>query len=126
MGSEMCIRDRDNMPDEIGISVSYPLPGTKFYEKVKDDLKLKANWTDSDDLDMMFSGTYGKEFYKRLHRYVHNKYNIKKGWQSTQKLLRNPLQLDAKQAKDIIKLMYHTPKAMMNGRILAKHAGEQI
>jgi hypothetical protein len=30
-------------PDNIGISISYPLPGTKFYEKVKDDLLLKAN-----------------------------------------------------------------------------------
>jgi anaerobic magnesium-protoporphyrin IX monomethyl ester cyclase len=25
----------DLMPDEMGISVSYPLPGTKFFEKVK-------------------------------------------------------------------------------------------
>ena len=28
------------MPDDIGVSVSYPLPGTKFYEKVKMDLSL--------------------------------------------------------------------------------------
>jgi anaerobic magnesium-protoporphyrin IX monomethyl ester cyclase len=43
----------DLMPDEVGISVSYPLPGTGFYEKVKKDLEKKQNWTDSDDLDMM-------------------------------------------------------------------------
>ena len=29
------------LPYEIGISVSYPLPGTGFYEKVKSDLKEK-------------------------------------------------------------------------------------
>ncbi|HLG39233.1 MAG TPA: radical SAM protein, partial [Chitinophagaceae bacterium] len=36
------------LPYEIGISVSYPLPGTLFYEKVKNELKEKTNWTDSD------------------------------------------------------------------------------
>ena len=44
---------KELLPDNIGISVSYPLPGTKFYDKVKDDLQLKANWKDSDDLDLM-------------------------------------------------------------------------
>ncbi len=37
-------------PDDIGVSVSYPLPGTKFYEKVKAQLGKKTNWQDSDDL----------------------------------------------------------------------------
>lgn len=59
------------VPSEIGISVSYPLPGTKFYEKVKEQLLNKANWTDSDELALMFTNTYQPEFYKQLHRYVH-------------------------------------------------------
>ena len=59
------------LPDEIGISVSYPLPGTKFYDRVKADLGLKQNWEDSDDLDLMFSNTYPSGYYKRLQRYVH-------------------------------------------------------
>jgi anaerobic magnesium-protoporphyrin IX monomethyl ester cyclase len=59
------------MPEEIGISVSYPLPGTKFYEKVKNELSSKKNWSDSDDLALMFSGNYPPEFYKTLHRFVH-------------------------------------------------------
>ena len=62
------------MPDEIGISVSYPLPGTKFYENVKDQLKLKSNWTDSDELALMFRSTFPPAYYKRLHRYVHKVY----------------------------------------------------
>jgi anaerobic magnesium-protoporphyrin IX monomethyl ester cyclase len=32
---------KDIVPDEIGVSVSYPLPGTKFYDKVKEELKIK-------------------------------------------------------------------------------------
>ena len=35
-------------PDDIGVSVSYPLPGTKFYERVKADLGEKQNWVDSE------------------------------------------------------------------------------
>jgi anaerobic magnesium-protoporphyrin IX monomethyl ester cyclase len=69
----------DLMPDEIGISVSYPLPGTKFYDKVKDQLKEKQNWSDSDDLAMMFQSTYPPGFYKVLHRYVHNLYRVRRG-----------------------------------------------
>ncbi len=69
---------RDCIPDDIGISVSYPLPGTKFYDMVKSELKEKKNWTDSDDLDMMFSGTFPKSFYKLLHRFVHAEYRIVK------------------------------------------------
>jgi anaerobic magnesium-protoporphyrin IX monomethyl ester cyclase len=68
----------DLLPDDLGISVSYPLPGTGFYEKVKDQLKHKSNWTDSDDLDLMFSGTYKKTFYKELQRYIHSRYRIRK------------------------------------------------
>jgi radical SAM superfamily enzyme YgiQ (UPF0313 family) len=67
---------RNCLPEDIGISVSYPLPGTIFYERVKEQMNLKMNWKDSDDLDMMFSGTYEREFYKLLHRLVHNEYRI--------------------------------------------------
>lgn len=69
---------KDNLPAELGISVSYPLPGTTFYERVKNDLKTKTNWTDSDDLDPMFAGTCGRFFYKILHRFVHAEYRTNK------------------------------------------------
>ncbi|HZY81730.1 MAG TPA: radical SAM protein [Cyclobacteriaceae bacterium] len=90
------------MPDEIGISVSYPLPGTKFYEKVKDQLTVKQNWSDSDDLSMMYHGTYPPEYYKILHRYVHNRYGIVRGLKSSS--------LRHKAA-----LALHVPMAMMRG-----------
>ena len=64
----------DLQPHDIGVSVSYPLPGTKFYENVKSQLQEKANWTDSDELLMMYKGTYPPDFYKKLHRYVHRRF----------------------------------------------------
>jgi radical SAM superfamily enzyme YgiQ (UPF0313 family) len=62
------------LPYEIGISVSYPLPGTVFYNNVKAQLREKTNWTDSDELALMFRNTYEPSFYKLLHRYVHRNY----------------------------------------------------
>jgi len=58
-------------PDDIGVSVSYPLPGTKFFERVQAQLGEKTNWADSEDLSMMFQGTYNNEFYRALHDALH-------------------------------------------------------
>ncbi|MGH2644653.1 MAG: B12-binding domain-containing radical SAM protein, partial [Chitinophagaceae bacterium] len=65
----------DLLPYQIGISVSYPLPGTKFYDRVKTELKGKSHWTDSDEMMLMFRNTYSPAFYKQLHRYVHKNYH---------------------------------------------------
>lgn len=64
----------DIMPHDIGVSVSYPLPGTKFHDMVADQLEVKSNWTDSDELLLMYKGTFSPEFYKDFHRYLHHKY----------------------------------------------------
>ena len=59
---------RDCTPDDIGMSVSYPLPGTQVLRaRCKHELGDKQNWVDSDDLDMMFQGAYITEFYRVLH-----------------------------------------------------------
>jgi anaerobic magnesium-protoporphyrin IX monomethyl ester cyclase len=62
---------RDCRPDDIGVSVSYPLPGTPFYERVRSQLGDKQNWVDSNDLAMMYRATYVPEFYRALHALVH-------------------------------------------------------
>jgi anaerobic magnesium-protoporphyrin IX monomethyl ester cyclase len=62
---------RDEQPDDIGVSVSYPLPGTGFYEIVKRQLGAKRNWTDSGDLSMMFAGTFDTGFYREVRDLLH-------------------------------------------------------
>jgi anaerobic magnesium-protoporphyrin IX monomethyl ester cyclase len=62
---------RETRPDDIGVSVSYPLPGTKFFDRVKAQLGDKTNWSDSEDLSMMFQGAYTDEFYRALHDALH-------------------------------------------------------
>jgi anaerobic magnesium-protoporphyrin IX monomethyl ester cyclase len=98
------------MPDEIGISVSYPLPGTSFYNTVKNQLKEKQNWVDSDDLAMMFAGTYGSAFYKTLHRYVHNRYRVRRGWNAFRNLNKKPFPI-----RIVLSMLYNIPLSIMNG-----------
>ena len=74
---------RECAPDDIGISVSYPLPGTKFFERVKMELGDKQNWIDSDDLAMLYRGPFPTEFYRVLHGRVHYEFR-------TWKALRQP------------------------------------
>jgi anaerobic magnesium-protoporphyrin IX monomethyl ester cyclase len=84
------------MPDDIGISVSYPLPGTKFYERVSSQMKEKHNWRVSDDFEMMFDGEYSTEFYRALHKRVHKEYR-------TRQLLHEPV----KRFKHLWKLPFY-------------------
>ena len=66
---------RSCRPDDIGVSVSYPLPGTVFYQRVVEQLGAKRNWIDSQDLSVMFNATYTDEFYRALRNALH--YEVK-------------------------------------------------
>jgi anaerobic magnesium-protoporphyrin IX monomethyl ester cyclase len=62
---------RDARPDDVGVSVSYPLPGTRFHEQVRQQLRGKTRWLESNDLEMMFAGTYQSDFYRALRDLLH-------------------------------------------------------
>lgn len=111
---------KELIPDDLGVSVSYPLPGTKFYEKVKDDLKFKANWTDSDDLAMMFKGTYNSKYYRKLHRYVHKEYRKSQGLQFLKKIIKSPSKVSAIAVKRIAYLLYYFPSAFIDAQVLKR------
>lgn len=102
-------------PDNIGISVSYPLPGTKFYEKVKDDLKLKANWTDSDDFEMMFNGTFSSNYYRKLQRLVHKEFRKSQGIDN----LKN-FSFTSEKIKSVVKLGYYYPSSFLDRMVLKR------
>jgi len=63
-------------PDDVGVSVAYPLPGTAFYEIVKAELNSKTHWQDSDDLAMMFKGTYSSDFYREIRNLLHEQVRL--------------------------------------------------
>ena len=100
------------LPHEIGISVSYPLPGTIFFEKVKNELKEKTNWTDSDELALMFRNTYQPEFYKQLHRYVHVNYRKHKSFDMLKNLFIHPTTINFSGLKKIGSALYYVPASI--------------
>ncbi len=108
------------LPDDIGISVSYPLPGTVFYEKVKDELKTKANWTDSDDLAVMFRSTYSPQFYKKLHRYVHKVYRKKQGINTIKNLFLKPTTINKRKLRSALLTFYYIPTSIIDSIKLKK------
>ncbi len=70
---------RELLPDDVGVSVSYPLPGTRFFDMVQAELGEQTHWRDSDDLAMMFQGTYQTPFYRRLRQLVHRDLEARHG-----------------------------------------------
>lgn len=98
---------KDCKPDEIGVSVSYPLPGTKFYERVKQQMEQKQNWIDSGDLDLMFPGTFVPEFYRTLHTVTHKKFRV---WQARDLLkgvVAHPSRFNASIVSRLARSAYH-------------------
>ena len=98
---------RDLMPDDIGISVSYPLPGTPFYERVRHEFGQRVNWLDSADLAMLYQGPFATEFYRQLHTIVHKDYRSRKTWRSLQRLIRNPANLRPGHLRQTAAMLYH-------------------
>jgi radical SAM superfamily enzyme YgiQ (UPF0313 family) len=70
---------RATAPDDIGVSVAYPLPGTRFHERVALELGAKQNWSDSDDLAVMFRGTYSSDLYRTLRDALHLEVDARRG-----------------------------------------------
>ncbi|HWK04831.1 MAG TPA: radical SAM protein [Puia sp.] len=99
------------LPDSLGVSVSYPLPGTVFHERVKADLKEKANWTDSDELQLLFRNTYPPAFYKQLHRYVHKTYRWHLAWQQLKKMLWQPAAITGAGIRKAASIAWYAPAA---------------
>lgn len=114
------------LPYELGISVSYPLPGTLFYENVKTQLHQKANWTDSDELALMFRNTYAPVFYKRLHRYVHRNYQKHLAVAGMRQLFKNPGSVSLAVVKRAFSLLYYQPATWISRQRLRQQEARVI
>lgn len=68
---------REVFPDNIGVSVTYPLPGTRLYQSVCSRIGEQTHWNDSDDLAMLFQGRYETPFYKKLHWVLHDELELR-------------------------------------------------
>ena len=94
-------------PDEIGMSVSYPLPGTPFFERVRDQLGTKQNWQDSADLDMLYKGPFETDFYRQLVKVTQKMFRARKAWRGVQSALRRPTTLRPRHVRGLGVATYH-------------------
>ncbi|MCX6170772.1 MAG: radical SAM protein [Ignavibacteriales bacterium] len=111
------------LPDDIGISVSYPLPGTKFYEMVKADLGTKTNWNDSDDLAMMFRNTFQPVYYKRMHHFIHRVYRNRKAISALKAIINNPFRQKISTLKTALSIFYYLPQVIIDSFYLKRLEG---
>src|SRR5215510_6565068 len=86
-------------PDDIGVSVSYPLPGTTFYQRVQAQLGQKQNWVDSNDLAMMYHATYVPDFYRALHALVHAEFRTRQSADVLRSIWRQPMAIRPRHAR---------------------------
>jgi anaerobic magnesium-protoporphyrin IX monomethyl ester cyclase len=98
---------RELEPADIGVSVSYPLPGTQFYERVQQQLGPKQNWIDSSDLSTMYQATYAPDVYRRVHGLVHHEFRARKSAKALTSLLRAPWQTRPHHARRLASWVYN-------------------
>jgi len=84
---------KDCVPDDIGVSVSYPLPGTPFHARVKEQLGEQQNWVDSDDLAMLYQGPFTTAFYRGLYDVVHAEFRSSRAAWELRQVARHPSRL---------------------------------
>lgn len=97
---------RDARPDDIGMSVSYPLPGTKFFENVRLELGDKQNWDDSADLAMMYRGPFTTAFYRQLHIVLHKEFRSRRALAAWQEVLARPGSLGKNHLRELVATPY--------------------
>ena len=97
---------RECAPDDIGVSVSYPLPGTTFYQRVQAQLGQKQNWVDSNDLAMMYHATYVPDFYRALHGLVHAEFRARRSSVAMSRAARRPWTLRPRHARAAFNVTY--------------------
>lgn len=98
---------RELEPADIGVSVSYPLPGTGFYERVRQELGVKQNWVDSSDLATMYKATYPPDVYRRVHGLVHHEFRARKSAHALTALAQRPWQLKPAHIRKVASWAYN-------------------
>ncbi|MEL6349815.1 MAG: radical SAM protein [Myxococcota bacterium] len=90
-------------PDLIGVSVSYPMPGTKFFERVADSMG-QMNWSASMDNLTLFDAPYDQSFYDAAKQVLRSTHSAGRARASLRALLTAPSRHNARKAAGAV---YH-------------------
>lgn len=115
---------RELEPSDIGVSVSYPLPGTRFYERVQEQLGVKQNWVDSNDLATMYKATYAPEVYRGVHGLVHHEFRARKSAHALSALLKRPWGARPRHARRVASWIYNRVALAIRRRRVLNLLGE--
>ena len=103
-------------PDEIGVSVSYPHPGTRFYERVSESLRGQS-WGASMDNKPLFEAPYGDAFYTAAKEVLRSEHSAGRAGLMLRGFLRHP---DAGGARKLAGALYHRARLpWITGRMRA-------
>ncbi|MFH1086169.1 MAG: radical SAM protein [Chloroflexota bacterium] len=62
---------RETVPDEFSSTIAYPLPGTPFFEQVRDRLTAAPDWDYTAENRLVYRGRYSTRFYRWVQRWLH-------------------------------------------------------
>jgi radical SAM superfamily enzyme YgiQ (UPF0313 family) len=70
---------RETRPDEFSTTIAYPLPGTTFYEQVRDRLTFESDWMrdwehTAENKLLFRRGKYNTVFYRWVGRWLHEEW----------------------------------------------------
>ena len=103
-------------PDEIGVSVSHPHPGTRFYERVSESLRGQS-WGASMDNKPLFEAPYPDAFYAAAKEVLRSEHSSGRAGLKLRGFLRHP---DAGGARKLAGALYHRARLpWITGRMRA-------
>ncbi|MEC8382750.1 MAG: radical SAM protein [Myxococcota bacterium] len=102
---------RELNPDEIGVSVSYPLPGTVFYEQVEHALK-QLQWSNSMSNETLHPAPYQVQFYRYAKSVLRSTHSSKQLKCRTKYFFRSPNLTSARNVLASLGHRVHLPFAM--------------
>ena len=82
--------------------------------KAKAELREKKNWVDSDDLALMFRGTYSAAYYRKLHRYVHKLFRFKKAVKLLPEITAWKTLTNRTKLRALLSIVYFAPAALLD------------
>jgi radical SAM superfamily enzyme YgiQ (UPF0313 family) len=59
-------------PDVFFTTVSYPIKGTGYFDKLRGRIKLPLAWAEASDRDYVIGGRRGKDYYKLADQWLRN------------------------------------------------------
>jgi len=63
---------KQSNPDVFFTTVSYPIKGTGYFDKVRERVELPIAWADASDRDYVIAGRHGKDYYKLADAWLRN------------------------------------------------------